>query len=131
MFEGLQHIWRSFTYASNLEPLVLPRLVAVILSSDDLAPKTLDVVGLFIVWGVLNGVLSLELLKWEVGEAIDAVQHPQGYQRLDRIGIQRGDADVQIGQGLPEEQMEGQPESLLETIHIESSVPGGRSGRVS
>ena len=76
---GLQHIWKSFLGTSNPELVILPCLVAIIPTSDDLAVKTLEVVRTFMVWGVLDGVLSSKLLKRKVREAIDAVQDPQSH----------------------------------------------------
>ena len=58
----LQNLRRSFPRTSGLKPVVLLGLIAVIPTNDDLLRETLDVVIAFVIWGVLHGIVHLELL---------------------------------------------------------------------
>ena len=96
MTEGLQHLGRGFPRASGPEPVVLPYLITIVPTSNDLPCEALEVVRAFIVRGILNRVLGSELLERKVGEVVDTVEDPQRYQRLDRVHVKLREADVQV-----------------------------------
>ena len=51
------YLKRGFLCTSGLKPIVFPGLIVVILTSDDLPKKTLEIVGAFAVWGVLHSIV--------------------------------------------------------------------------
>ena len=59
------------------QPVVFLGLVNVVSTSNDLPRKTLEIIGVFIVRGVLHSIMSSELLQREVREAVDAVKDPE------------------------------------------------------
>ena len=69
------------------KPIVLSGLIAVVPTSNDLSRKTLEIVGAFAVWRVLQGVVYSELLQREVREAVDMLKDPERYQGLHRVRI--------------------------------------------
>ena len=74
--QSLQYIGRSLPCSSDRELVVLPHFFTVVPTNNDLSPEALVVVGSFVVWRVLNCILSSELLERKVREAIDVVQDP-------------------------------------------------------
>ena len=81
----LQHLRRGFSGTSGPKPIVFLGFIAVILTSDDLPRKTLEVIGAFTIWEILHGKVFSEFLQHEVGEAIEAVKDPECYQGLHRL----------------------------------------------
>ena len=96
MERGLPHIF-------DPKLAVFPGLVVIIPTCDDMPGKTLEIVGVVVVQGVLHSVLCPELLQREVEETVDMIEEPERYQGLHHIQIQLSEADVQIQQCLPEE----------------------------
>ena len=63
---------------------------------DDLTGKTLEIVEVVIVWGVLQGISCSELLHREVGEMVYSVEDPELDQGLHRVRVHLGEADIQV-----------------------------------
>ena len=83
--ELFQHLRRRFPRTFDPKPVVLPGLVAIIPTSDDLPRETLEVVGALVVRGVLYGVLCSELLQHEVGEEIGTVEDQECHKGLHHV----------------------------------------------
>ena len=73
MSKGLQHIRGSFPCGSDPEPVVLPHLITIVPTDDNLTLEALEIVKSFVVWGVLNRILDSKLLERKVGEVVDSV----------------------------------------------------------
>ena len=73
MSKSLQHLRKSFLWASDPEPVVLPHFVTVVSIDDDLYPKALEAIGPFAIQGVLDHILGSKLLKRKVNEVVDTV----------------------------------------------------------
>ena len=101
----LQHLRRGFPRTPSPKPKVFLGLIVIILTSDDLPRKTLDVIWAFTVWRILHGIVCSEVVQSEVREAVDAVKDPERHQGLHRIQVELREADVQVQQWLPEERV--------------------------
>ena len=78
---------RGFPHTLSQELVVFLGLIDVILTSDDLPRKTLEVIRTFTVRGILHDLVCSELLQCEVGEAVDVIKDPKSYQGLHRIWV--------------------------------------------
>ena len=71
-----------------------------------------------------------ELLQREVREAVDVVEDPERHQGLHRVQIQLREADVQIQQRLPKEQVKRHPKPLEKIVPVYGHVARRRSTRL-
>ena len=83
-----EHLRKDLLRTSDPKPIVFPGFIVIIPTGDDLTEKTLEIVGIVTVWGVLHSVLCSKLLHYKVGEAIKPIEDPKYYHKLRHVRVQ-------------------------------------------